>query len=102
MADPDQHEATGLLRRRGARSITIPLHGEIDIATAPATMGEIRARLPLGPVDVEFDLAEVHFLGAAGLSLFAQLQLEGHRVRCVHAQGEAALILSTSAAAFLQ
>jgi anti-anti-sigma factor len=96
MASPDHSEAAGLLRPPGARSsiITIPLSGELDNATEPATMAYIRRRLPDEPADILFDLSETLFFGSAGLHIFFQLKLEGHRVRWVHAHGTAALVLS--------
>ncbi len=79
----------------------ISLHGDIDGATSAATWAYIRARLPNGPGDLEFDLGEVGFMGSAGPNIFARLRGEGHKVHCVHAHGSAALTLSALAGDFV-
>lgn len=54
----------------GALSSRIVLSGDLDLASAPALEVVVDRSLAAGPPRLEIDLAELRFLGVAGITVF--------------------------------
>lgn len=68
----------------GSNSAEVRLRGEIDIVTLPTLDDTLRAMVGRGSGDVVIDMADVEFIGVAGLELLCsharELRRRGHRL----------------------
>jgi anti-sigma B factor antagonist len=66
---------------RAAGIITIAVHGELDLLTAPKLAAQIGELLRSEPADVVLDLAETEFIDSAGLAVLLNVQRRLERRR---------------------
>jgi len=65
---------------------TLRLHGELDVATAPALRDTVVHLISQGRTSLAFDCADLGFIDSTGLGV-----LIGARARCMAANGTVAL-----------
>jgi len=65
---------------------TLRLHGELDVATAPALRDTVVHLISQGRTSLVFDCADLGFIDSTGLGV-----LIGARARCMAANGRVAL-----------
>src|ERR1700743_1597669 len=79
--DPDAGPGVPMLHVEvveDGRSVTVAVHGEVDIATVGVLDAGVRHGLRRKPEQLSLDLSDVSFFGAAGLHALLAAQREAH------------------------
>ena len=77
-------------------SVVVHLHGEVDLATAPAVEAAIRAALPSSFERLVFDLTDLRFMDSSGISVLLRLACDAPSVAVRNPTPTVAMVIAAT------